>query len=223
MAHIWLVLGTGKNVENSLCLDGENSSVLFFCSFVVTGWQKPENSNRFASIYPAHCTFLEKEYEAEIQSLVSKIIQTRVKSGSATYYLSDLRKVFLMFCNLYFLIEEWEVKLFDSHKTVMWFMDKYQQNHLKDENSLYGKENRKLWILLEVRDEAGVSQLEILTFQVASSWWYCKNCQKFRSHREKIFQSMTYTLTIIMKVSMSFTWLFCLDCVCLSASCRSWV
>ena len=48
-------------------------------------------------------------------------------------------------------------------------MDKYQQNHLKDENSLYGKENRKLWILLEVRDEAGVSQLETLTFQVAGS------------------------------------------------------
>lgn len=48
-------------------------------------------------------------------------------------------------------------------------MDKYQQKYLKDEKSLYGKENRKLWILHEVRDEAVVSQLEILTFQVFSS------------------------------------------------------
>ena len=36
-------------------------------------------------------------------------------------------------------------------------MDKYQQKYLKDEKSLYGKENRKLWILHEVRDEAVVS------------------------------------------------------------------
>ena len=33
MAHIWLVLGAEKNIENSLSLDGENSSVLFFCLF----------------------------------------------------------------------------------------------------------------------------------------------------------------------------------------------
>lgn len=148
MGHLRLVLWAERNIENSLCLEGENITVQFFCSFGNWVTETGELQEIFQHMPSSLGIF-----RGEIWSRGSELgLWNQTDMDQIwLYHLLPMwsQKGFLFFflCTmyLYVLIEEWKWTLNDCHKMGMWFMDRYQQKHLEDVNCIYGKGNRKLW------------------------------------------------------------------------------